>query len=79
MKDKILSLIALLLLASSILTGVHGAGRQTEKKPRQEYMTKLLSRDTKPLGLRENKTLRKLLDQPHIKWVIRSEHKHVLN
>jgi hypothetical protein len=29
--------------------------------------------------LKENKALTKLLNQPYIKWVIRSEIKHVLN
>ena len=42
-------------------------------------MQKRLSRDSKPLGLKENKALDTMLEQPHIKWVIRSEIKHILN
>lgn len=94
MKDKFLSFIFLFLLVSSVASYFHinnpasfeaslssesAAAWQTEKKPRQDYMKTLLSRNTKPLGLKENKTLNTLLEQPHIKWVIRSEMTHILN
>ena len=52
---------------------------QTEKPPAQNYWDRILGRDTSPLGLKENKTLNQLLGQPQIKWVIRSEQRHILN
>jgi hypothetical protein len=52
---------------------------QTPKKPKYDYMSTFLSRDTEPLGLKENITLRKFLEQPSIKWAIRSGKKHILN
>jgi hypothetical protein len=52
---------------------------QTSKKPRNDYMSTFLSRDTEPLGLRENITLKRYLEQPSIKWAIRSGKKHILN
>jgi len=52
---------------------------QTSKKPKYDYMTTFLSRDTEPLGLRENVALKRFLEQPSIKWAIRSGKKHILN
>jgi len=44
---------------------------QTSKKPKYDYMSTFLSRDTEPL--------KKYLEQPSIKWAIRSGKKHILN
>jgi lipopolysaccharide export LptBFGC system permease protein LptF len=52
---------------------------QTIPKPENDYMSTILSRNTKPLGLKENLTLQRYLDQPTIKWAIRAEKKHILN
>lgn len=52
---------------------------QTSKKPKYDYMSTFLSRDTEPLGLKENIALKKYLEQPSIKWAIRSGKKHILN
>jgi hypothetical protein len=94
MRDRLLSLVVLFVLASTVASYFHaespvspgissinesGIALQTEKKPPQDYMQKRLSRDAKPLGLKENKALDTLLEQSHIKWVIRSEIKHILN
>lgn len=51
---------------------------QTEKKPKYDYMDKILL-NTKPLGLKDNPVLRRYLNQPAIKWAIRSEKRHILN
>lgn len=94
MRDRLLSLVILFVLTSTVASYFHaespassglslskesGIALQTEKKPPQDYMQKRLSRDSKPLGLKENKALDTMLEQPHIKWVIRSEIKHILN
>ena len=52
---------------------------QTSKKPKYDYMSTFLSRDTEPLGLKENVALKRYLEQPSIKWAIRSGKKHILN
>lgn len=52
---------------------------QSTQKPKFDYMSSILSRNTKPLGLKENVSLRKLLNQPSIKWAMRSGGKHILN
>jgi hypothetical protein len=49
------------------------------KKPKSDYMSSILGRNTKPLGLKEDLALRKLLRQPAIKWAVRSGQRHVLN
>ena len=48
------------------------------KKPKYDYMSKFLSRNTKPLGLKEDLVTKKLLKQANIKWAIRSEERHIL-
>lgn len=49
------------------------------QKPKYDYMSTFLSRNTKPLGLKEDKTLQKLLKQPSFVWAIRSGAKHILD
>ena len=52
---------------------------QSVKKPKHDYLSTYLSRDTKPLGLQENQALKKYLDQSCIKWAIRANESHILN
>lgn len=52
----------------------YSSGKTTE-----DYLQTVLSRDTKPLGLKENVVLRKLLKQPAIKWAIRAGIRHSLD
>ncbi len=49
------------------------------KKPKYDYMSTFLDRNTKPLGLKTDPELEKMLKQPSIKWAIRASSKHVLN
>jgi len=48
-------------------------------KPKSDYMSQILGRNTKPLGLKEDLALRRLLRQPAIKWAIRAGQRHILN
>lgn len=48
-------------------------------KPKNDYMSQILGRNTKPLGLKEDLALRRLLRQPAIKWAIRSGQRHILD
>ncbi|MBN1225112.1 MAG: hypothetical protein JXB23_17820 [Candidatus Aminicenantes bacterium] len=52
---------------------------QSSKKPKYDYMSTFLSRNTQPLGLKENIALKKLLEQSSIKWAIRSSKRHILD
>jgi hypothetical protein len=52
---------------------------QNTQKEKFDYMSSILSRNTQPLGLKENVTLRKLLNQTSIKWAMRSGGRHILN
>lgn len=49
------------------------------KKPRYDYMSTFLSRNTKPLGLKEDLASKKLLSQSNIKWAIRAAERHILD
>jgi hypothetical protein len=49
------------------------------KKPKYDYMSTFLDRNTKPLGLKADPELEKMLNEPSIKWAIRAGAKHVLN
>jgi hypothetical protein len=49
------------------------------KKPKSDYMSQILGRNTKPLGLKEDLALRRMLRQPAIKWAIRAGQRHILD
>lgn len=67
------------LSASSFFSVKPEVDPQTPEKPKYDYMNTFLSRDTEPLGLKENIALKRFLEQPSIKWAIRSSKKHILN
>jgi hypothetical protein len=48
------------------------------RKPK-DYMSSFFSRDTKPLGLKEDQALKKLLREPAIKWASRTGTRHILD
>jgi len=50
-----------------------------EKKPKYDYMSTIMSRNARTLGLKMDPILEKLLKQPSIKWAIRAGAKHVLD
>lgn len=52
---------------------------QSVKKPKYDYMSTFLSRNTKPLGLKEDPALKRFLMQPTIKWAIRAGGRHMLD
>lgn len=94
MKNKTLIIAFILLLFSLVFSshGEHSARNRSyaknsaiqpqnipEKKPKYDYMSRFLSRNTKPLGLKEDLALKRLLNQPNIKWAIRAGKKHILN
>ena len=49
------------------------------RKPKYDYMSTFLSRSTKPLGLKEDLILKKLLKQSRAKWAIRAGARHILD
>lgn len=49
------------------------------KKPKTDYLSTFLSRNTKPLGLKEDLVLKKLLKEASIKWAIRAGARHILD
>jgi hypothetical protein len=61
-----------------VKTTATGPQEKPTKKEEQDYMEKMLRRDTDPLGLKEL-TQTKLLKQSSIKWAIRAGKKHVLD
>ncbi len=66
-----------LLLSLFVTSGI--LSPQEEQKSKNDYMSTLLSRNTDPLGLKENPGLQKLLNQPSIKWAIKSGRRQILH
>lgn len=52
---------------------------QEVQKPRLDYMSTFLSRDTTPLGLKEDQKIRQLLKESRAKWMVRAGLRSILN
>lgn len=52
---------------------------QQIQKPTYDYMSNFLSRSTRPLGLKDNPTLRAMLNQKAPRWALRAGIHHVLD
>lgn len=76
-KNKIVAVLLPLLLISLITSAE--ISPQEEKKTKTDYMSTILSRNTEPLGLKENPELQALLEQPSIKWAVRSGRRQILH
>ncbi len=75
----------MLRLAAGLILLLAGAGGPSAQensnaiRPRSDYMSSILSRNTKPIGLKEDRRLRTLLNQSNRKWAIRSSVRHILD
>jgi hypothetical protein len=49
------------------------------EKAKDDYMSSFFSRNTKPLGLKEDLAVRQLLRQPATKWAVRAGRSNILN
>jgi hypothetical protein len=49
------------------------------QKPSYDYMSGFLSRNTHPLGLKDDPVTRRMLSQGPVAWAIRSGSRHVLD
>jgi len=82
MKKKLFSVLFLLFLFPFALSTESVSTKETPQSTQKEkfdYMSSILSRNTKPLGLKENISLRNFLNQPSIKWAMRAGDRHLLN
>jgi len=52
---------------------------QPTKKEKQDYIEKMMLRNTDPWGLKEDLALKKFLRQSSIKWAIRAAKKYILD
>jgi len=55
------------------------AAPQEVQKPNYDYMSTFSSRSTRPLGLKEDPALKKMLDQGAVRWAIRAGSRQVLD
>jgi hypothetical protein len=67
------------ILAAFFLLAAATPQERPAKKPKWDYMSNFLSRNTAPLGLKENPLLKKMLRQSRTKWAIRSGFRHILD
>jgi hypothetical protein len=49
------------------------------KKPPDDYMSRIMSRNTKPLGFKDDQALKRLLAEPSINWAVRAAARHILD
>ncbi len=75
---------AAIFLGLGFLLASGGADRAAQQnsstaRPGADYMRDVLRRNTKPIGLKEDKLLQKLLKQSNMKWAIRSSSRHILD
>lgn len=75
--------IAAALLGIGLLLAPGGTNRAQQSgstvRPGTDYMKDVLRRNTKPIGLKEDKLLQKLLKQSNMKWAIRASGRHILD
>jgi hypothetical protein len=69
----------LLLAAGSRPQAINPGLQDPARKPQGDYMDTFLSRNTRALGLRENKLVTRMMKQPSIAWAIRSAGRHILD
>ena len=70
----------ILFLAAGLRPQTMSPGLQDPaRKPPADYMDTFLSRNTRALGLKENKVLTRLMKQPAVAWAIRSAGRHLLD
>ncbi len=68
-------------LPGKSLPGTSGseAVAQEVRPPKTDYMDTFRSRSTRPLGLKEDPALKKMLDQGAVRWSIRAGFRQVLD
>jgi len=55
------------------------AAPQEAQKPNYDYMSTFRSRSTRPLGLKEDPALKKMLEQGAVRWAVRAGTRQVLD
>ena len=52
---------------------------QETQKPNYDYMSTFRSRSTRPLGLKEDPALRRMLEQGAVRWAVRAGARQVMD
>jgi len=77
------ALFGLLLGPRSMRPGSQTAGQEPPprevQRPTHNYMDGFLSRNTRPLGLKDDPAARRMLGQGPVAWAIRSGSRHILD
>ncbi len=55
------------------------AAPQEAQKPNYDYMSNFRSRSTRPLGLKEDPALKKMLEQGAVRWAIRAGARQIMD
>jgi hypothetical protein len=64
---------------SAVLAAAALPQNDSQIRPQTDYMSSILSRNTKAIGLREDRTLQKMMSQTSRKWAVRSSARHILD
>jgi len=77
------AVFGLLLGPQAMRPGPQATGQEPPprevQKPSYDYMDGFLSRSTRPLGLKDDPAVRRMLGQGPVAWAIRSGSRHVLD
>ncbi len=78
MIKKVAAGMGLFLLCRVVFYPISGPQEFPAKKPKTDYMSSFLLRNTKPLGLKEDQALKELLQQPSMFWAVRTGTQNIL-
>jgi len=79
MKKWLIAGIFSLFIAGVPLSSPSHTQEYPAGKPKYDYWSSFFSRNTKPLGLKEDQALKKLQRQRSAKWAVRTGIKHILS
>lgn len=68
-----------LAVLSAALAPAAPAQNDAQIRPRSDYMGQILSRNTKTIGLLQDRTLQRMMSQTGRKWAVRSSARHILD
>jgi hypothetical protein len=74
----LMAALAAVLRTGSAQPGLQAAPQEAQK-PNYDYMNNFRSRSTRPLGLKEDPALKRMLEQGPVRWAVRAGARQILD